>query len=326
MSEPVKLEGLHLLEYEHPFDAKALNADLEKTPGLNTVIRQVNKQAVERYLRVVNTGSHLRITEHTYPQIYAVLDEVCTTINLPERPDFYLEWEYAVNGYTIGVERPLIMLKSGAIDLMDKAERRFVVGHEVGHIKSRHVLYSQTAMVFPIMAEIVGTATFGVGEMLSWPLQLALLGWQRMSEFTADRAGLLACQDFSAVTRAMMKLAGMPTKHYNDMVVESFLQQARDFEQLDYDVLNKAVKFLSILSRDHPWTVMRVAELLRWVESGEYGKVLRRETRDRIGMTKDGEGNHCRACGYKVEEDSGFCSWCGANLKGEKLDSAMEGT
>lgn len=56
MTERKTLTGLHPYEYEHPFDAKALDS-LRSTPGLDTIVRQYNKQAVERIITVQYTGS-----------------------------------------------------------------------------------------------------------------------------------------------------------------------------------------------------------------------------------------------------------------------------
>ncbi len=43
---------------------------------------------------------------------------------------------------------------------------------------------------------------------------------------------------------------------------------------LDYDGMNKVVKFLSIADSTHPWTVMRSSELLKWIDAGEYDKFV----------------------------------------------------
>src|SRR5207253_6079890 len=72
--------------------------------------------------------------------------------------------------------------------------------------------------------------SLGFGEWLSAPLQLALMHWQRMSEFTADRAGLLACQDADVAIRTMMKLAGLPQKYFKDINTQDFIEQARSEE------------------------------------------------------------------------------------------------
>ena len=56
-----RLTGLRPQTYEHPLDAQALNA-LQKTSGLETVIRKCNEWGFERLLRVQLTGSHMRVT------------------------------------------------------------------------------------------------------------------------------------------------------------------------------------------------------------------------------------------------------------------------
>jgi Zn-dependent protease with chaperone function len=99
-----------------------------------------------------------------------------------------------------------------------------------------------------------------------------------MSEFTADRAGLLCCQNKDAAIRAFMKMAGMPIKEFNNMNYQTFIQQATEFKQLDYDAMSKVIKFISIADNSHPWTVMRAAELLNWINSGEFNKFNLGET------------------------------------------------
>lgn len=323
MTERKTLTGLHPYEYEHPFDAKALDS-LRSTPGLDTIVRQYNKQAVERIITVQYTGSNLRITAKNYPKIHAMLDAVCDVVNLPSRPELYLEWGYHINGFTIGVDHPIIVLTSGSIDLLSDDELFYLIGHEVGHIKSRHTLYHQMAQFLPVLADMVGEATLGIGKLISMPLQLALLRWSRMSEFTADRAGLLACQNPTTAARVMMKWAGMPIRHYDDMKLETFIDQAKRFEALDYEKLNKAIKILTIMNSTHPWTVMRAAELLRWVEGGEYQKVIDRATIDRLHIREEGNAKFCRNCDYRLEGTEKFCNSCGKPLREETANQSVD--
>ncbi|KYO64110.1 hypothetical protein ATZ99_21410 [Thermovenabulum gondwanense] len=95
-----------------------------------------------------------------------------------------------------------------------------------------------------------------------------------MSEFTADRAGLLTCQDPKVAATALMKLAGVPQKYFDRIRIDEFINQVKEFEDYDYDTLDKVAKYLSIMWQDHPWTVMRASELFKWVESGGYEEVI----------------------------------------------------
>ena len=57
------------------------------------------------------------------------------------------------------------------------------------------------------------------------------------------------------------------------MNCQAFIQQATEFKQLDYDAMSKVIKFISIADDSHPWTVMRAAELLNWINSGDYTRL-----------------------------------------------------
>lgn len=261
------LKGLDHSSYEHPFDQKALAA-LEATPGLTLVGNFITKQ-VERIYMVQYTGSHLKVTGNNYPDIYKYLREACKILDVKKVPQLYIEWGYNINACTIGSKSPIIVLNSGLIDLCDEDEIMFVIGHELGHVKSNHMLYHMMAQVINL---VINSIPFG--SVAAAPLQYALYYWDRMSEFTADRAGLLCCQNKAAAVRAFMKMSGMPIKQFNDMNFNTFIQQAKDFKQLDYEGLNKIIKLMSIADSSHPWTVMRAAELINWIEGGEYNKYI----------------------------------------------------
>jgi Zn-dependent protease with chaperone function len=262
------LKGLNHSEYEHPFDQKALNA-LTHTPGLETLGNFITKNTIEKIYTVQYTGSNLKVTKENYPKIYEYLEYACLILDMETIPDLYIQWGYGINAFTVGSENPIIVLNSGLIDLCDDDEIMFIIGHECGHIKSNHMLYHMMAQVINIVIDSIPG-----GNLIAAPLQYALYYWNRMSEFTADRAGLLCCQNKEAAVRAFMKMAGMPIKEFEYMNYDSFIKQASEFKLLDYDSLNKVIKFISIADASHPWTVMRAAELLNWINAGEYSKYV----------------------------------------------------
>lgn len=258
------LTGLDHSQYEHPFDQKALST-LENTPGLSLVGNFITKHTIEKIYTVQYTGSNLKVTPDNYPKIYDYLQYACQILDMPKVPELYIEWGYSINAFTVGSENPIIVLNSGLIDLCDDEEIMFIIGHECGHIKSNHMLYHMMAQVINLFIDSIP-----LGNLAAAPIQYALYYWDRMSEFTADRAGLLCCQNKDAAIRAFMKMAGTPIKEFNSLNYETFIQQAADFKQLDYDAMSKVIKFISIMDASHPWTVMRAAELLNWINSGDY--------------------------------------------------------
>ncbi len=313
---PKKLGGLNPREYEHPYDAQALDA-LQKVPALDRLVRAYNTYWLETPSTIQYTGSNLRITADTYPTIHAAFASVCDTVNLPTRPDFYLKADYEVNGMTCGIDHPIIVLTSGAIDYLDDRELDFLIGHEVGHIKSRHVLYRQMAVEITSVMLNINAMTFGFGKLVTQSLVASLFWWYRMSELTADRAGLLACQDVDAVIRVMMKFAGLPRKYYKKVHRQSFIEQASQFQDLDYDLLSKAwkVRIAWTSPMTHPWTVLRAAELMKWVESGEYQAVLDRKSTvsDKPSVTA-AAAVCCHQCGGPLAGTESFCPACGQRV------------
>ncbi len=311
---PINLDGLYPQAYEHPDDTAALDV-LKRTRGLDTLVRKINEWGMERLLRIQLTGSFLRITPDNFPDLWRLLATARDRLALPITPELYVKNEEEINAFTAGVSKPIIVVNSGTVDHLDEAELLFVIAHEVGHIKSGHVLYYQIASYLPVIGNIIGDATFGIGNLMSLGLQVALLHWQRTSELTADRAGLLATQDPETALRAMMKLAGLPRKFAAKANVEDFIQQARDFEAFDLSTLDKVAKYLSIYSADHPWTVMRAKELLNWVHDGGYDRVLKMPhpaANSKVPNMKI----FCDKCGTEADAGDAFCSKCGHVLAG----------
>lgn len=229
-------------------------------------------------------------------------------------PELYIEWDYSINASVNGVENPILVLTSGATELLKDLELLWLIGHEMRHIKSGHVLFHTMAEMLPLIGGVVGGATLGIGTLISSGMQIPLLNWYRKSEFTADRAGLLACQDVSIAASALVKMAGLPTKYHDRIDVEDFLKQAREFESFDLETLNKLIRALSVMSLTHPWTVMRAAELQKWYESGSYDKVLNRQRQTKASNGPSRPQPKCSRCNQSVASAWEYCTNCGAEI------------
>jgi hypothetical protein len=118
-------------------------------------------------------------------------------------------------------------------------------------------------------------------------VELAFSNWLMMAKFTADRAGLLACQDIDVATTALMKIAGLPSEYLTPTVIEDFLAQAREFGNNSFDNLDKLTKLLSFTEFRQSWAVMRTAELLKWMDSGEYEALIQQAKLEKPEETED---------------------------------------
>lgn len=291
----MKLIGLETTSYEHPFDRKALTA-LRALRGVDTITKFVLDWSYLKWHLVELAGSNFHVTEYSCPELYSQVRDVADTLDIDRIPSIYTEWGHFINAYTTGYkDSTLLVLYSGAVDLMSEEELRFIVGHEMGHIKSGHVLYHMMAQMF---SNII--SNIAIASPLVQPIYYALMYWNRMSEFTADRAGLLACQDVDAAINAIVKMSGIPGKYFETMNRDAFLQQAKDFEVKYGGTMDTIIKGISIVNDSHPWTIMRAAELIKWVESGEYESIL-----------ESCQSKKCPVCQQEIAGGEIVCPYCG---------------
>lgn len=278
-------------EYEHPFDRAALNK-LRALPGLDTVTNFLLNWTFVRWHLIELQGSNFHVTSESCPELYELVKNVAITLGVEDFPEIYTEWGYTVNAYTTGTkDKTLLVLNSGSVDLLNDVQLKYIVGHEMGHIKSGHVLYHMMAQMFSSMISLIPLA-----DTFLTPIHYALLYWDRMSEFTADRAGLLACQNKDEAIKSIIKMAGVPMKYFKNINEDSFIKQAEEFEKLNSGIADSAIRSLSIMTSSHPWTVFRAGELLKWINSGEYDRILKKY-----------EGVACKHCGTILSKDATYC-------------------
>ncbi|WP_433174492.1 M48 family metallopeptidase [Actinoallomurus sp. CA-150999] len=263
-----RFPGISSRAYEHPADRSALVA-LRSLSGFDTVLRRLAGLFSERAIRLMFLGGTVRASESQYRHLYDIMRDSAYILDLPEVPELYITQDPAPNAMTIGVDNPFIVVNTGLIDLLDDEELRFVVGHEVGHVLSGHAVYRTMAMILTNLGARI--AWLPLGNIAIAAILMGLNEWQRKSELSADRAGLLAGQDVEAAKRALMKLAG--GARLSEMDAESFLEQAREYDAAG-DVRDGLLKFLNLLNRSHPYAVIRFAELDRWARDGEYARIL----------------------------------------------------
>lgn len=232
-------------------------------------LRATTSKYREAYNEVENQGEGVNITAESLPKMHSQLVEACRTLNIDKIPAYSTDWIYAPYHYSNGETHRRIVMMSGSADMFDENEMLFVLGHELGHQAAGHKPYHMLLETFymPFIKD---------GAFAAWAtiVKLPLLEWYRISDYTADRIGLLCCQDINAALSTMIKKAGLPLKCYDDINIPAFIQQARDFDQNFTSIFDKGIKALSVRSAEFPWLVVRAGKLLEWYESGEYQRIL----------------------------------------------------
>jgi len=267
------LTNISPIAWEHPADRAALNA-LRKIPGFDMVLRKVFGMFGERALLLAFKANAVKVTENQYPDLHESLLRVCEVLDAEEVPELFVSQKPVVNAGAVGMSKPFIVLNSSLVELLGQDEVEAVIGHEVGHILSGHVLY-RTLLVILLSLTVFRYPLAGLAVR---PVLFALLEWYRKSELSSDRAGLLAVQDPDASMRGLMHMAGgMRGETLN---LEEFVAQAEEYRE-GGELLDSVYKVLNVLGLTHPFAVVRVAELKDWIDGGTYERILAGEYQER---------------------------------------------
>jgi Zn-dependent protease with chaperone function/competence protein ComGC len=139
----------------------------------------------------------VEVGEGQLPGLHRAFGEVCQQLGVRPTPRLYvLQSGGALNAFATRFSgRDFVVVYSDMLKALgeDSAEMRFILGHELGHVRSSHIL----KRVF-----------------LAPGLLLPLLGaaYLRACEASCDRHGVIASGSVQASARALLVLAGGPDK------------------------------------------------------------------------------------------------------------------
>jgi Zn-dependent protease with chaperone function len=197
-------------------------------------------------------GSAVRVGERQFPNIHKLVLRCAEVLQIPA-PTVYVAPQIAtLTARTLGTtDDAMIALGSPLVDHLTEGELLFVIGRECGHIQNGHTIYL-TALHF------LTTAANLVVRYAAKPAVLALNGWSRRAEITADRAGLLCTRDLAVATAAMVKLSVGSQRLFGSIDVDEYLRQLDEtqagrgrFEELfaAYPYLPKRVEALRLFAQ-----------------------------------------------------------------------------
>ena len=210
-------------------------------------------------------GSAVRLGEDQLSHVWHAHARAYATLDLEPVPDLYLTQYPIANALTIGAGRPLVVVHSELVQLLDTEQLRGVFGHEAGHVLSEHVLY-RTALVI-----LLGLSVLPGLPIPLFPLRAALMEWFRAAELSCDRAAALVTRDPLAVCRTLMVIAAGAEAVNLDLDV--FMKQGQDYRE-KASPFDRFSRLLSDLNLTHPMSVQRVHELMEWVKSGDYDRIV----------------------------------------------------
>jgi Zn-dependent protease with chaperone function len=268
--------GISSEAFRHPLDRQA-EESLRSVPGFDLLARKFIEFLAERPRLIYNSGSYIQVGPRQYATIYRIFRECVHDLDVSPEPTLFVAQNPLVNSYALGKDKPYIMLFSGLLELMNEAEIRAVLAHELGHIKCGHSVLIQMATWAMYLASAISEATFGIGGLATFGLLVAFYEWRRKAELSCDRAALLVTDDLDLVMTSLMKLSGGSKAFGHELSLPEFKRQSDQFQDLDKETLNQIYKFLiyndgsNFLS--HPFPVERIRHIDDWAGSSEYADI-----------------------------------------------------
>jgi Zn-dependent protease with chaperone function len=201
------------------------------------------------------SNAHL-VTTRSSLELTLIIDQALARLQV-EPVQIFIVPNKTLNAYTFGMHSSkAIVLHSALFPLMDKDELQFIIGHELGHVDLGHTWLNT------LVGGMAGIpSTFGGAAIL----ELAFRWWNRACEYSADRAGVLACSNPNKAISALIKLeAGSDTR------TQAGIQRAiQRIESEDDELVNN----LSELLASHPMIVKRIEQIRRFAASVEYQRL-----------------------------------------------------
>ena len=194
-----------------------------------------------------------QVTSQTAPEMIPLIQT--NTARLQVEPvNVFIVPSRQLNAYTFGMDSPkAIVLYSSLFKIMDSDEIQFILGHEMGHVKLGHTwLNTLVGGIAGIPSSLDAAAI----------MELAFRWWNRACEYSADRAGLLACGKPNKAISALVKLeAGSVARTQAGM--QAVIQH---IESEDDDIMHNLEELIS----SHPMIAKRIIEIRSYSNTQAY--------------------------------------------------------
>lgn len=194
-----------------------------------------------------------QVTSQTAPDLVPLIQANSARLQV-EPVNVFIVPSNQLNAYTFGMDSPkAIVLYSSLFKIMDPDEIQFILGHEMGHVKLGHTWLNTLVGGMAGIPSSLGAAAI---------MELAFRWWNRACEYSADRAGVLACGKPNKAISALVKLEAGPAA-----LTQTGMQAAMQHISTEDDDLMHNIEELGA---SHPMIARRIEEIRRFANTQAY--------------------------------------------------------
>lgn len=241
-------------------------------------------QDYELTIKMMRQG--VLVTEKQFAWVKSEVDACAAILHISPPPAVFIVGNGRMKADAVNFKTPFIVLPSELVDKSSPKALRFAIGRQMGHIKCDHVFYKA------LTSKATGSLGFVLGK---WGQELlnsffekvsdwALVDWILAHEISADRAGLITCQDLALAQRALLNFKLAISFESIELDVEDYLEQAEIVQEKQALILEELPEPVQKgighwqrserLQSGHPFILQRIKALQEYAESEAYQKLV----------------------------------------------------
>ena len=235
-------------------------------------------------LKIMRQGT--LVTDKQFAWIKKEVDTCAQLLHLSSPPRIFIVGEGGMKARVVNFKDPFIVLPAKLVEKLDAQALRFAIGRQIGHIKCDHVFYQTLFSGGLDSLELVlgKWVAEAIQKSLDRVTDLILVDWTLAREISADRAGLIACQNLQVAQETLLNFKLGMSIEKAKFNIEDSLEQARIIEEkqaLAVKNLPKSVqkgfarwRNANQLEVDHPFIFKRISAIQEYAESATYRQLF----------------------------------------------------